>query len=103
MAFNDPENLHASVLLPETIEILDPGANEFFVDATLGLGGHAEALLNRSPKIKIVGIDQDLDAIDNAKARLSRFGERFTAIHGNFSDITTILDDIGIKAVDGIL
>jgi 16S rRNA (cytosine1402-N4)-methyltransferase len=103
MALNDPENLHASVLLPETINILDPKADEVFVDATLGIGGHTEALLNRERSLKIVGIDQDLDAIDNAKARLSGFGERFMAVHGNFSDIATILDDIGIKAVHGIL
>jgi 16S rRNA (cytosine1402-N4)-methyltransferase len=103
MALNDPENLHASVLLPETINILDPKADEVFVDATLGIGGHTEALLNRERSLKIVGIDQDLDAIENAKARLSGFGERFMAVHGNFSDIATILDDIGIKAVHGIL
>jgi 16S rRNA (cytosine1402-N4)-methyltransferase len=91
------ENLHQSVLLAECLEVLNPKVGEVFVDATLGLGGHSEAILLKGAKI--IGIDQDLDAIDLAKKRLSKFGEDFSVIHANFSEIKQVVDE----QVDGIL
>ena len=67
------ENLHKSVLLGECVEILNPQANEIFVDATLGLGGHTEAILGRAENLQVIGIDQDLEAIKFAKERLEKF------------------------------
>jgi 16S rRNA (cytosine1402-N4)-methyltransferase len=97
------ENLHRSVLLNETLEILDVGSGELFVDATLGLGGHTEAILTASQKGRVIGLDQDKEAIDLARQRLSSFGDRVEIHHSNFSAIKTVLASTGIDGVDGIL
>ncbi|RAX54684.1 16S rRNA (cytosine(1402)-N(4))-methyltransferase [Helicobacter sp. 16-1353] len=79
------------------------------VDATLGLGGHSLALLESNPKIKIIGIDKDREALNLANDRLSHFGDRFSAIHSSFAigikkiinenkEISGILADIGISS-----
>jgi 16S rRNA (cytosine1402-N4)-methyltransferase len=91
------ENLHKSVLLAECLEYLSPKKNEIFVDATLGLGGHTEALLEK--KAKVIGIDQDIEAIELAKIRLAKFGDKFRVIHANFSEIKQFVDE----KVDGVL
>jgi 16S rRNA (cytosine1402-N4)-methyltransferase len=91
------DNLHKPVLLTECLEVLNPQVGEVFVDATLGLGGHSEAILLKGAKI--IGIDQDLDAIGFAKTRLSKFGENFEVIHANFSEINQVIKE----PVDGIL
>jgi 16S rRNA (cytosine1402-N4)-methyltransferase len=97
------ENLHKSVLLPETMKLLKPEGGECFVDATLGLGGHAEALLSISGETKMIGIDQDAEAIEFARARLEKFGERIKIFHENFSSIKQVLTGAGIEKVDGVL
>ncbi len=97
------ENLHKPVLLAEALRLLNPQAGEIFVDATLGLGGHAEAILASSEKTRIIGIDQDREAIELAKQRLKKFGERFQVFHSNFSEIKQVLTDAKIERVDGIL
>jgi len=97
------ENLHKPVLLNETVKLLKPRGDECFVDATLGLGGHAEAVLSISGKIKVIGIDQDIEAIGFAKERLEKFGERIKIFHSNFSDIKNVLANAGIEKVDGVL
>jgi 16S rRNA (cytosine1402-N4)-methyltransferase len=100
---NKAENLHKPVLRAETLELLKPQADEVFVDATLGLGGHTEAILSVSEKTKVVGIDQDTEAIGFAKERLEKFGERVEIFHSNFSEIKQVLSDAKIEKVDGIL
>lgn len=95
--------IHTSVLLAETIELLAPQNGGTFVDATLGLGGHSEAILEASPKTKVIGIDQDLEAIAFAKKRLEKFGDRFKVFHANFSEIEKVLDEAKIEKVDGVL
>ncbi len=97
------ENLHQSVLLGETLELLKPQSNETFVDATLGLGGHTQAILETTENSKVIGVDQDLDAIGFAKQRLEKFGERFEVYHANFSEIKEVLREAKIEKVDGIL
>lgn len=92
------ENVHASVLLAETIELLDPMPEEVFVDATLGLGGHTKALLETEATLRVIGIDQDAEAMVMAKQRLAAFGDRVEFRQGNFADIRKFVD----KA-DGIL
>ncbi|MEO6590347.1 MAG: 16S rRNA (cytosine(1402)-N(4))-methyltransferase RsmH [Pyrinomonadaceae bacterium] len=97
------ENLHKPVLLAETLEILKPQTGEIFVDATLGLGGHSEAILANFDKTQIVGIDQDAEAIEFAKERLEKFGERFEVYQSNFSEIKEVVSEAGIGKVDGVL
>ena len=103
MTEKNAENLHESVLLGETLQLLKPQANEVFVDATLGLGGHTQAILQFTDRTKVIGIDQDLDAIGFAKQRLEKFGERIEIYHANFSEIKDVLQEAKIEKVDGIL
>ena len=95
--------IHKSVLLAETIEFLELKRGGVFVDATLGLGGHSEAILAANEKTKVIGIDQDLAAIAYAKKRLEKFGDRFQVYHANFSEITEVLAEAEIEKVDGVL
>src|SRR5687767_9133960 len=97
------ENIHQSVLLRETIELLKPQAGKVFVDATLGLGGHAEAILSAADNLNVVGIDQDLEAIRFAEKRLKKFGCRIQVFQANFSAIKQILVEAKIEKIDGIL
>ena len=97
------EDLHVSVLLTESLEFLAPERGGVFVDATLGLGGHTEAILQSSDETKIIGIDQDLEAIAYAKKRLEKYGERFQVFHANFSEIENVLAEAEIEKVDGVL
>ena len=84
---------HRPVLLRETIELLDAAGGGLFVDGTLGLGGHSEAILEASPETRVVGIDRDTEALGLAKERLARFGARFRAFHADFRDITRVSSD----------
>lgn len=95
--------IHKSVLLAETVELLAPNRGGIFVDATLGIGGHSEAILQTSAKTKVIGIDQDTEAIDFARQRLEKFGDRFQVFHANFSEITEVLAEAKVEKVDGIL
>lgn len=94
---------HTSVLLNETIQHLNIKPDGIYVDGTLGGGGHSEAILEALTTGRLIGIDQDQDALKAATHRLSRFGERFIPVHSNFSDIAGVLDRLGIEAVDGIV
>lgn len=97
------ENLHQSVLLEETLQLLQPKRNEVFTDATLGMGGHAQAILEAENDVRLIGIDQDLEAIGYAKERLKKFGARFQVYHANFSEIKEVLREAEVEKVDGIL
>ena len=95
---------HIPVLLDETLELLAPARGGIFVDGTLGGGGHAEAVLSRLPETgRLIGIDRDWEAVHAAGDRLSAFGGRFTALHGNFFDMRALLNGIGVTEVSGIL
>ena len=100
---NIVENIHQPVLLAETLLLLKPQAGETFVDATLGLGGHTEAILAANDGVRVIGIDQDTEAIELAKDRLDKFGERFSVYHSNFSDIKQVLVEAEIETADGVL
>ena len=101
------EDLHKSVLLAETLQFLEPerggGGGGTYVDATLGLGGHSEAILLASPETKVIGIDQDREAIAYAEKRLVTFGQRFRSFYANFSEFENVLAEAGIEKVDGVL
>ena len=89
------------------IDLLTPAINKsetpVVVDATLGLGGHSEALLESNPNLVLIGIDRDLDAIVKAKNRLARFENRAMVSHAIFDEITDVVNSFGFKQVDGIL
>ncbi len=98
-----PANIHSSVLLDESIELLGAQNGGLFVDATLGLGGHAEAILEASSDSFLIGIDQDNEALVLAKKRLARFGTRFYAAQSNFFDIAKVVGDAGFGRPNGIM
>ncbi len=92
---------HKTVLLQESVDALTTKSDLTIVDATLGGGGHTEALLESG--CRVISVDQDPEAIQYAKQRLSRFGDRVTFCEGNFSELTTILSGLGIESIDGLL
>ncbi len=94
---------HVPVLVAETLALLAPERGGIFVDATLGLGGHAEALLEAGPEVQLVGIDRDPQALERAAARLARFGDRVRTALGNFDQLAETLRGLGIAGVAGIL
>lgn len=95
---------HTSVLLTETIDNLNIRPDGIYVDGTLGGGGHAREVLRRlSGGGRLIGIDQDADAIAAAGERLREFSERLTMIRGNYADMKEELARIGITGVDGIV
>jgi len=89
------------------IDLLTPAINKsetpVVVDATLGLGGHSEALLESNPNLVLIGIDRDLDAIVKAKNRLAKFENRVKLNHAIFDEITDVVNSFGFEQVDGIL
>ncbi|HWQ98189.1 MAG TPA: 16S rRNA (cytosine(1402)-N(4))-methyltransferase RsmH [Clostridia bacterium] len=95
---------HIPVLLNETLEYLAPERGGTFIDGTLGGGGHAEAVLSRLLQTgRLIGIDRDWEAVRAAGERLAVYGSRFTALHGNFFDMKTLLSGVGVHEVNGIL
>ena len=94
---------HIPVLLEETLVFLAPERGGLFVDCTLGLGGHAEALLEANPGVRLIGIDRDPEALELAGERLHSYGERVRLVLGDFAELTTLLHGLRIEAVDGIL
>jgi 16S rRNA (cytosine1402-N4)-methyltransferase len=103
MSAND---IHTPVMLERVVELLAPALvapGAVLVDATLGLGGHAEALLQRFPELTLVGLDRDLEALALAGERLHPFAERIHLVHTVYDGIDTALSDLGIPAVSGVL
>ena len=94
---------HIPVLLEETLSFLAPERGGVFVDCTLGLGGHASALLEANPEARLIGIDRDPEALEVARERLLPFGERVRLLPGDFAELTLLLHGLGVEAVDGIL
>ena len=95
---------HYSVLLNETIENLNIKPDGIYVDGTLGGGGHAYQVASRlSEKGRLIGIDQDADAIAAARERLKEFGDKITIIRSNYANMKEELHRIGVEKVDGIV
>ncbi|WP_107768074.1 16S rRNA (cytosine(1402)-N(4))-methyltransferase RsmH [Nocardioides terrigena] len=97
---------HAPVLLDRVVALLQPALDRegaVLVDCTLGLGGHTEAVLERLPRARVIGIDRDTAALEMAGARLATFGDRFTGVHAVYDEIPDVLADQGLEAVDGVL
>lgn len=91
---------HYSVLLKESVAYLNINTDGIYADATLGGGGHSYEILSRGAK-KLIGIDQDKEAIAAASKRLSCFGDRLITANRNFSEIKSILADVGVDKLDG--
>lgn len=97
-----PREPHVTVLKRETLDAIAPQAGGLYVDATLGAGGHAEAILE-VPGTRVVGIDQDRSALTLAATRLARFGERVRFVHGRFSQLEALVAEVGWGAPAGIV
>jgi 16S rRNA (cytosine1402-N4)-methyltransferase len=96
--------LHTSVLLPECIHYLAPQAGKVYVDGTLGLGGHTEAILDASaPDGRVIAFEWDGSALQYALQRLDRFKDRLTVVRRNFAELAEGLDEIGVREIDGLL
>lgn len=94
---------HYSVLLDETIELLDINPNGIYVDGTLGGAGHSLEIVKRLDKGRLIGIDQDEDAIKAAKARLEGHEDKVTIVKSNYENMPKVLEDLGIHKVNGIV
>ena len=96
--------VHVSVLLDEVVEWLAPRPGGTFVDATLGNGGHAAALLDATaPDGRLLGLDADPRALDVAGTRLAEYGDRAILVNANFRDLAAVGTERGIADVDGIV
>jgi 16S rRNA (cytosine1402-N4)-methyltransferase len=100
------DRAHVPVLLDRVVALVAPPLQHpgaVLVDATLGLGGHAEAVLSRCPQAHVVGVDRDVHALEAAGERLAPFAGRTTLVHAVYDEIPTVLRDLGIGAVQGVL
>ncbi len=100
------QDRHIPVLRERVLELLAPALQEpgaVYVDATLGMGGHAEGVLQTFPQARLVGIDRDADALALAGARLARFADRITLVHAVYDEFASVVDALGIPAVDAAL
>jgi 16S rRNA (cytosine1402-N4)-methyltransferase len=98
------ENFHVPVLFNEVIQYLAPREREIIVDGTLGGGGHALEILKKiGPQGRLIGIDQDPEAIEFAKKTLSEFNQQVIFIEDNFINLRDILAKLKIGAIDGLL
>jgi 16S rRNA (cytosine1402-N4)-methyltransferase len=93
---------HAPVMVAEALRWLEPARGGVFVDCTLGLGGHSQALLEGGAS-RVIAIDRDTEAIAMARERLDAYGDRVDIAHANYRDLGAVLDARGVAAVDGVL
>jgi 16S rRNA (cytosine1402-N4)-methyltransferase len=99
------EPAHVPVLLERCVGLLAPALlsdTDVVVDCTLGMGGHAEALLARTPA-RLIGLDRDPEALRRSTARLAPFGERVTLVHAVYDALPQVLADLGLETVQGVL
>lgn len=92
---------HIPVLADRSVELLRPRPGAVIVDATLGLGGHAERLL--AAGATVIGLDRDQQALGLARERLAAAGDRLRTVHASFGDLASALDEVGVDRVDGVL
>lgn len=103
---DDAASRHTPVLLQRCLDLLAPAfevENPVLVDSTLGMGGHTEGVLRAFPRVRVVGLDRDTQALDLAGRRLAPFGDRFIGVHAVYDEINDVLDRLGIAKVQGVL
>src|SRR5438093_12360873 len=93
---------HIPVMTAEVLQHLRPGGGGLFVDCTIGLGGHARALLEAGAT-RIIGLDRDLDALARARETLAPWGDRVELVHADYRAIADVLDSRQIETVNGAL
>ncbi len=101
-----PAARHVPVLLERCIALLAPAMTEdgsVLVDATLGMGGHSEAMLRTFPGLRLVGLDRDPQALDMSRVRLAPFADRTTLVHAVYDELPSVLDRLGLRRVQGVL
>jgi 16S rRNA (cytosine1402-N4)-methyltransferase len=94
--------MHEPVMVAETMALLEPARGGLFVDCTVGMGGHSRALLEHGAS-RVLGLDRDRDALAMAGAALAVFGDRVELVHADYRELSRVLDDRGITAIDGAL
>jgi 16S rRNA (cytosine1402-N4)-methyltransferase len=108
-ASDRPDAHHVPVLLDRVLALVAPPlqadgeGRRFLVDATLGLGGHAEAVLRTFPAAHLIGIDRDEQALERSGARLAPYAERVTLVHAVYDQLADVLETLGRPQVDGVL
>ncbi|MCE2511574.1 MAG: 16S rRNA (cytosine(1402)-N(4))-methyltransferase RsmH [Acidimicrobiia bacterium] len=98
-----PSAYHLPVMCREVVEVLAEVPDGVVLDATVGGGGHAEALLERAPHLRLVGLDRDPDALQAATERLAGYGDRVALHHGRFDALGDLLDEIGQPRISACL
>jgi 16S rRNA (cytosine1402-N4)-methyltransferase len=102
----DIEHIHTPVMLERTLDLLAPALDvdgAVLVDATLGMGGHSRALLERFPGLTVIGLDRDTDALAIARERLAPFGDRARFVHAVYDEIDDAVSSEGFDEVQGVL
>ena len=94
--------VHEPVMTAETVALLAPSRGGLFVDCTVGLGGHARALLEAGAS-RVLGLDRDPEALKIARVRLEEFGDRVELVHADYRQLGRVLDDRGVAGVAGTL
>ncbi len=94
---------HQPVMAKEVLQLLEPERGSLFLDATIGGGGHAERILESNPAARLIGLDQDSEAVAAARRRLAGFGERAKVVTGNFRDAADLLEEYIDVGLDGAL
>src|SRR5215218_7229432 len=96
------DHVHEPVMIAEAVALLSPSRGGVFVDCTVGLGGHARALLEAGAS-RVLGLDRDLDALQAARDRLAAFADRVELVHADYRELPRVLDDRGVAGVAGAL
>src|SRR6185295_11990020 len=97
---------HVPVMLDRVVSLLSPALDRpgaVVVDATVGLGGHSAALLERFGSLRLVGLDRDPQALALAGERLAPFGDRATLVHAVYDELAEVLGRLGVARVQGVL
>lgn len=97
---------HVPVLLDRVVALMEPALDHpgsVAVDATLGLGGHTETILERCPHARVIGIDRDVHALERSRERLAPFGDRVTFVHAVYDELADVVADLGLDQVDAVL
>ena len=100
---NEPEFAHEPVMVDELVAVFAPVPAGTLLDATLGGGGHAEALLDSYPRLSVLGLDRDEEALRAARRRLRRFGRRARSVHSRFDRLDEVIAESGVGSLSGAL